>query len=188
MPRVTDQRTRQFLLVTGEEVDPSELPEKIEIYDIDGAALSIPRGGRRTLTIVTEVLDEAIDTGRISSRLPGGQESGVLNLDAHAVMFTHIVVDKPCRLRLYTVAAKRDADIDRDRETDPMDRDGLNTVPDHGCISEFICITTMELENIPADYLRTADLTNTLIYYQIDNYDLTSGAVTVQLTVKDMEG
>jgi hypothetical protein len=188
MPRVTDQKTRQFLLVTGELIDPAELPEKIEIYDVDGAALSIPRGGRRDIPITTESLAAAVDTGKLSTREAGGSESGFLDLGAHAGMLTHISVDKPCRVRLYITAAKRDADLARKRDVDPMDLGGLNAVPDHGCLSEFLLLTVLDLENVPADYLRTADLTNTLIYYRIGNYDLSAGAVTVTFTIKDMEG
>lgn len=186
MPRVTDQRTRQFLLVTGEELDPSELPEKIEIYDVDGTSLSIPRGGRRTVSVTTASLAEAEDTGRLASRLGGGGESGLLNLDAKGAILQYIEVDKPCRVRLYVSAAKRDADVDRDRFTDPTDRDGISTTPDHGCLSEFLLLTVLSLENIPADYLRTA-VTDTLLYYRIENYDLSAGAVTVTLTIKDVE-
>lgn len=188
MPRVTDQRTRQFLLVTGEELDPAELPEKLEIYDVDGAPLSIPRGGRRTLEITTASLDAAVDTGKLSTRAEGGEESGLLDLDAHAAMLTHIEVDKPSRIRLYTTAAKRDADIGRDRFTDPPNFGGTDANPDHGCMAEFLLLTVLSLESIPADYLRTAGLTDTLIYYQIGNFDLSAGAVTVTFTIKDMEG
>jgi hypothetical protein len=188
MPRVTDQKTRQFLLVTGTELDPEELPEKLEIYDVEGAPLSIPRGGRRTITQTTASLAAAVDTGKLVTRVDGGAEDGVIDLDAYAVMLSHISVDKPARVRLYTTAAKRDADAGRDRYTDPMNYGGADAVPDHGCLAEFILLTTLSLEVIPADYLRTADTTGTLIYYRIANFDLSAGAVTVTLTAKDMEG
>jgi hypothetical protein len=187
MPRVTDQRTRQFLLRTGEEIDPAELPEEIEIYDVDGVPLSISRGGRRSLVQTTASLTAAADTGRLATRQVGGAESGVMDLGCKAAMLSKIVVSKPCRVRLYTTAAKRDADVSRGRYTDPMDRGGLGATPDHGCQVEFLMLTVLTIENIPADYLRSNGI-DTLIYYRIGNYDLSAGAVTVTLTIKDMEG
>lgn len=186
MPRVTQQRTRQFLLSTGTEVDPAELPEKLEIFDSDGISLSIPRGGRRTISVVTASLAAAVDTGRLDTRAAGGGESGVLDMDAKAALLMKIATNKPCRIRVYTTAAQRTADLARDRYTDPMDLGGLGQAPNHGCLTEFLLLTTLSVINIPADLLQEAT-GDTVLYYRIENFDLSAGAVTVTFTIKDVE-
>lgn len=184
--RVTSQKTRQVLLVTGTHLDASELPEKLEIYNSDGDPLNIPRGARRDVAITTGALTAAVDTGKLATRAPGGGVSGSWDLDGVGLLLTHITVSRPARVRFYISAAKRDADVARDRFTDPMDLGGSGAVPEHGCLSEFLLLSTLSLTNIPADYLQTAP-GDTLIYYRIDNFDIAAGAVTVTLTVKDVE-
>lgn len=185
MPRVTQQRTRQVLLVTGEPLDPYLLPEKLQVYSEEGEPLSIPIGHRREVTMATEPLAAATDTGKLSNRLAGGGESGEWEIGV-GVLLTKIEVNRPCRVRFYTSPEKRDADVERDRFTDPMDYGGLNAVPDHGCLSEFLLLTIFSLESIPADYLFSGG-GEELIYYNIENYDLTAGAVSVTLAIKDVE-
>lgn len=183
--RVTQQKTRQALLETGVELDPTELPEKLQLYDSDGNALNIPLGFRRTFEFTTASLLAADDTGKLSTREPGGGESGVIAL-GKGVILTHIQVDKPSRIRFYTSPAKRDADELRPRTKDPKDYPETDAAIDHGVLSEFLLLTTLSLDNIPADYLVSGDGT-TNIYYRVDNFDLTDGAVTVTLIVKDVE-
>lgn len=183
--RVRSQKTRQALLVTGPALDPAELPEKLQLFNELGEALNIPKGARREVSVATGSLTAAIDTGKLITRAPGGGASGSVDLGI-GVMLTRIVVNRACRVRLYTTAAKRDADISRSRFLDPMDRDGLSTVPDHGCLAEFLLLTTLSLDNIPADYLTTHP-GETVFYYRIDNFDIAAGVVTVTLTVKDVE-
>jgi len=185
MPRVTQQKTRQALLVTGATLDPAILPEKIEIYDDEGNALNIPKGARREVIITTASLDEAEDTGKLDTRAPGEGESGTAEVGV-GVMLTKLTVNRASRVRFYTSEAKRDADILRDRFTDPMDYPETNATIDHGCLAEFLLLTTLSLDNIPADYLVGEPGTGD-IYYRIDNFDLVAGAVTVTLTVKDVE-
>jgi hypothetical protein len=171
--------------VTGEVVDPYDLPEKVELFSEEGESLNIPIGHRRETVLTTDSLDPAADTGKFDTREAGEGESGVWDMGV-GVMLTRIVVDKPCRVRFYTQASKRDADVDRDRFTDPMDYPEPAATPNHGCLSEFLFLTFLVLENIPADYLVSA-AGDSNIYYRIDNYDLTAGAVTVTLTIKDVE-
>jgi hypothetical protein len=187
VPRVTSHKTKQALLETGAVIDnPEDLPERLQIYDADGNPLNIPRGARRNVIIVTEELSASEDTGKLATREPGGGESGTTDFEAMGVMLTHILVSRPCRVRLYTTPAKRTADIDRDRFTDPMDRLGPGTVPDHGCLCEFLLLSMLDLDSIPADYLQMG-IGSTNLYYRIDNFDLVAGPVTVTLTVKDVE-
>jgi hypothetical protein len=185
MARVTSQQTRRFLLVTGDPLDPDSLPERVQLYDENGEPLSIPLGHRRVVSLTTADLDPAADTGKFETRKAGEGESGTWDMGV-GVLLTRIVVDKPCRVRLYTQPAKRDADVDRDRFTDPMDYPEPAATPNHGCLSEFLLLTQLVLENIPADYLVSGG-GEASIYYRIDNYDLTAGPVTVSLTIKDVE-
>ena len=185
MPRVTSQKTRQALLVTGPALDPDLIPERLQLYDANGEALSIPIGHRRTTIITTEELSAADDTGKLETREAGGREADAWAMGV-GVMLSRIQVDKACRVRFYTSSSKRDADADRDRFTDPMDYPEPAATPNHGCLAEFLLLTIGDLENIPADYLVSA-AGDANIYYIIDNYDLTAGAVTVTLTIKDVE-
>jgi len=185
MPRVTSQKTRQALLVTGTALDPAMLPEKLEVYDEDGNALNIPRGARRDVVIATASLTAAVDTGKLSTRAPGGGESGVAEVGV-GTLLTHIMVNRPARVRLYVSAAKRDADISRTRFIDPVNRDGLGATPDHGCLSEFLLLSVLSMDSIPADYL-FGDVGTGFVYYRIDNFDLAAGSVVATLTVKDVE-
>lgn len=184
MPRVTQQKTRQALLVGGDPLDPNILPEKLQLFNADGDAVIIPVGHRREFEETTASLTESVGSD-ITTREAGGGESGVWELGI-GVMLTHISVSQPCRVRFYTSEAKRDADVDRDRFTDPMDYPSSDSNPDHGCLSEFLLLTILSIDNIPADYLVSADGTAD-IPYRIDNYDLSAGAVTVTLTIKDVE-
>ena len=184
MPRVRNQKTRQMLLVTGATLDPEELPEKLELYNADGEALNIPKGARREVIVTTSSLDAAEDTGKLDTRAPGEGESGVAEVGA-GTMLTHISVNRAARVRFYTSAAKRDADELRDRFTDPMDFPETNLSIDHGCLAEFLLLTTLSLDNIPADYLQGDPSGD--VYYRIDNFDLVADVVTVTLTVKDVE-
>lgn len=187
MPRVSSHQSKQVLLETGIPIEnPEDLPERLQIYDEDGNPLNIPRGSRRDVDMTTASLAAAVDTGKLNTRAPGGGESGTLDMGATGMLLTHISVNRACRFRLYTTAAKRTADVSRDRFTDPMDRLGLSTTPDHGCLTEFLFLSMFELDCIPADYLQ-AGIGSDLLYYRIDNFDLVAGAVQVTLSVKDVE-
>lgn len=184
MPRVTQQAIRQYLLVVGELLDPDELPEKIELFDVDGNPLSIPLGARRDVEIITASLDAA-EGAEPDDRVATDGQSGTVVLGP-GVMLTHISTSHAARIRLYSSAAKRTADVDRDRETDPMDYPEETPTQDHGCLSEFLLISTLSMTNIPPDYL-VSDAGDSDIYYRIDNFDLSAAAITVTLTIKDVE-
>lgn len=132
---------------------------------------------RRTTAKTTASLVAAADTGNVATRLAGGGESGTWVIGP-GTLLTKIVATKACRVRLYTSTVKRTADISRDRFTDPTG--------DHGCLAEFLLISTLSMDNIPADYLASGNADSD-IFYRIENYDITAGAVTVTLTVKDVE-
>lgn len=191
MTRVSNKKIRQYLLITGEAVDPDLVPDVIQLYTDEGQPFNLDavmalNASRRTLSKITASLAAAEDTGKLETRLAGGGESGVWDLGV-GVLLTHISVDRPARIRFYTSAAKRDADVARDRFTDPMDLGGQNMSQDHGCLTEFLLMSELEMDNIPADYLTSSEALNDDIYYRIDNYDLVAGTVTVTVVVKDVE-
>ena len=185
MPRITSQKTRQMLLVTGDPLSPDELPEKLELFNDLGQPLALPRHSRHDEVKSTAALTAAVDTGNLVTRSAGGGESGTWDL-GHGVLLTHISVNRPCRVRLYPTAIQRNADVVRSRYTDPADRNGPSSTPNHGCLTEFLLLTTLALDNVPVDYLTTAPGED-VFYYRIDNYDIAAGIVTVTLTVKDVE-
>jgi hypothetical protein len=189
--RVTTKRIRQFLLTTGDAIDPDTVPDTIQMYNSDGTPFNLDaimalNASRRDVSVTTAALAAAANTGKLATRLSGGGESGAIDLSVGSLL-TYITVSRPCRVRLYTSAAKRDADVARDRFTDPMNLGGKNAVEDHGCLTEFLLLSTLAMHNIPADYLFSETPGDDHIYYRIDNYDLAAGAVTVTLTVKDVE-
>jgi len=169
----------------GEPSDPNLLPEKLELFDEFGEALSIPYGHRREISFTTATLDAALPTALSRTRKPGEGESGEIEINA-GVILTHITVSQPARVRFYTSAAHRDADILRSRYTDPMDYPVQDANPNHGCLSEFLLISLLEMDNIPADYLHSNDGGKD-IYWRVDNFDLEAGAITVDLVIKDVE-
>lgn len=187
--RITNKRIRQFLLSAGDTIDPATVPDTIQLYNLDGtpfdiAAVMAANADRRTTVKTTASLAAAVDTNPVT-RAAGGAESGVWHIGP-GTMLTKISATRPCRVRLYTTSAKRDADVGRDRYTDPMNLNGFGSVPDHGCLSEFLLINTLTVDNIPSDYLASG-AGDDAIYYRIGNYDLSAGTITVTLTVKDVE-
>lgn len=87
-----------------------------------------------------------------------------------------LVVNKACRLRLYSSGAQRTADADRDRSTDP--------VGDHGCFAEFIMTPLLlSLTIIPAIHGYCPD---GLAYFSLTN-DGTTGDLTFTLTEQILE-
>lgn len=183
--RVTSQKTRQFLLVTGDPLDPDELPEKLQLFDEDGLAISFGGSIRRDIVKSTGVLSAAADTGKLDTRLHGGQDSDAMDI-SKGFLLMKAVANRPCRIRFYTTSAHRDADLARDRFTDPMDFGGPNAVPNHGVTSELLLLSSLTQDVTPAHYIWAEDGTST-IYYTIDNYDLAAGVVTLTLTIKDVE-
>lgn len=188
MPRITSQKTRQFLLVTGDPLDPDELPEKMQLFDADGHSIADNFGGtaRRDLVIDTGVLAAAVDTGNINDRQGGGGISGQVDI-GKGVMLLRAVTNRPCRLRFYTTAAHRDDDITRDRFTDPNNFGNVpNSRPNHGNTSELLLLSSLTQDVTPAHYIWPGDSGNT-VYFRIANYDIAAGAVALTLTIKDVE-
>lgn len=119
MPRVTNQKTRQYILVTGDPLDmDGPLPDLIQLFSEEGEPLSIGGGGTR---------DEfEYVTGSIAA---GAYETGELELFAGVRLFK-IETDIPARVRVYADTTRRDWDVDRPVGTKPSG--------DHGRLFEFV--------------------------------------------------
>lgn len=110
--RVRSQKTRQALLVVGEALDPAELPEKLQLYDADGAPLSLGGYPRESRFYATAMLaDEASESG-VFSVWPGWR---AMKAETNV----------PARVRLYATEAQAIADADRNIGTDPTGNHGL---------------------------------------------------------------
>jgi len=83
-----------------------------------------------------------------------------------------ISTDAPCRMRMYTTAAKRDADLNRPVETDP-------TV-DHGLVFEFISTPTLLSSDLSpmVDGFTGSDGS---VYYTITNTGVSTALITIDI-------
>jgi len=139
-----------------------------------------------TVTGLTAAAINALIAGRVSTAEVDVAETivalasssgaqGALSL-GHAYRLDKLVVDHPCRLRLYASAAQRTADADRPRDQDPTG--------DHGCIAEFLMTNSLlSMQLIPPPHGYTPD---GFTYYSIVN-DGATGDVTFTLTEQVLE-
>lgn len=112
MPRVTSQKTRQMLLVTGDPLDPNILPEKLELYNTEGEPLMIGlQGVRAEFDHIT------------SSLAPGAKESGAVTAFP-GWRVIRLETNRPARVRLYPTIAQRDADLNRSIGVAPQGNSG----------------------------------------------------------------
>lgn len=115
-----------------------------------------------------------------TASLPGNaSEVGVVSLGLSSRVL-RVAADRACRVRLYTTAAKRDADAARAIGTDPTG--------DHGLILEVVLTATLlALDLAPQPLASNMDAPPAdSIYYNIENRS-TAGAVTVTFTRQRLE-
>ena len=123
MTRVTNQRTRQYLLVTGDPMEDTEILERIQLFNEEGAPLMI--GGSYTRAqLEYETPSLAADA----------ENTGVLTVAPGWRAFV-ISTDKAARVRIYKTAAQRDADLGRSIGTRPMGN--------HGRLLEVVTLASM---------------------------------------------
>jgi hypothetical protein len=100
---------------------------------------------------------------------------------AAAARIYRVATDKPCRVRMYTTAAKQAADLARAIGTDPAG--------DHGCALDLVFTSSlMSLDLAPV--VDVVDLKSTpdgLLPITITNTDTSSGAATVTFTYVRIE-
>lgn len=103
-------------------------------------------------------------------------ESGTVTL-AKGYRLLQLQTDRPARVRLYTTAAKRDADAARALGANP-------TAGDHGLMLEVVTATgVLTLDLSPTVDGFNGDTTpSSTVYYAVTNLDTATGTVTVTLT------
>lgn len=160
MARVTQQRTRQALLVTGDPLDPFLVPEKLQLFNELGEPLMLGGGFAR---------HELIDNTAVL--VSGAVEQGVVELYP-SVRLYKIITNRPARVRLYPTAAMRDADISRSV--------GIKPTGNHGRLLEVVTtISLLELILSPAVDITSVDPFSSDFYTSVTNRDTVSGAVAV---------
>lgn len=110
--RVTSQKTRQMLLVSGAPLDANELPEKLQLFNEEGEPLIIGlQGVRAEFDHITSALAAGVTESGAVTAFPGWR---VIQLETN----------RPARIRLYPTIAQRDADLSRGIGVKPMPNAG----------------------------------------------------------------
>jgi hypothetical protein len=160
MARVTQQRTRQALLVTGDPLDPFLVPEKLQLFNELGEPLMLGGGFARHETIETTAV-----------MVSGEIEQDVVELYP-SVRLYRIATNRPARIRLYPTESMRNADVFRSL--------GVKPTGNHGRLLEVVtAVNLLELVLSPAVDITSVDPFNSQFYTSITNLDSVSGAVAV---------
>jgi len=119
---------------------------------------------------------EHVDVSKTTASIANGAGATGTLLLGKAYRIDKLVVDRPCRLRLYASLAQMTADADRGRTVDPSG--------DHGCIMEVFAtsdLLSMLLLPMPHGYVASGTT-----YFSIVN-DGTTGTITFTLTTHVLE-
>lgn len=160
MTRISSQKVRQAVLVTGDPVNPSMLPEKLQLFNELGEPLMLGGGfARHEQEETTAVL--------------GGGQSEVGDLELYpSVRLYKIATNRPARVRMYPTPAMRDADLVR-----PI---GQKPSGNHGRLLEVVTgVNLLELILSPAVDITSIDAFDSLFYVSVQNLGDTAGAVAV---------
>ena len=160
MTRVSSQKTRQAVLVTGDPLDPNTLPEKLQLFNELGEPLMMGGGYSRH--------DQESPTAVLN---PSELAAGTIEFYP-SVRFYKIETNRPARVRMYPTAAQRDADLLRNIGTKP--------VGNHGRLLEVVTTPGMlELILSPAVDVTSVDPFDSTFYVSVTNLDSVAGAVVV---------
>lgn len=160
MARIGSQRVRQAVLVTGDPLDPSMLPEKIQLFNELGEPLMLGGGFARH-----EVEDV---TGLLS---PGAIEQRIVEFYP-SVRLYKIKTNRPARVRMYPTADMSTNDLSRPLGTKPSGN--------HGRLLEVATDPTLlELVLSPAVDITSIDAFNSDFYVSVTNKDSVAGPVVV---------
>jgi hypothetical protein len=121
------------------------------------------------------------DSFSTASSIPAGtEETGVVEL-APGVKIVRVETSHPARVRLYSTAAKRDADAERELGTDPTG--------DHGMLLEIATgPTLLAFDLSPQAFGSNQDLPKSSnFYYAIENRDVAGRTITVTLDWQQTE-
>ena len=160
MTRVSSQRIRQAVLVTGDPLDPDTLPEKIQLFNELGEPLMLGGGfARHDGSDVTGLLDQGESEDRDIAFYP-------------SVRFYKIATNRPARVRMYPNDAMRQADAPR-----PI---GLSPRGNHGRLLEVVtALGMLELFLSPSVDVTSMDAFDSTFYVSVTNLDTASGPVVV---------
>lgn len=160
MARVTQQRTRQALLVTGDPMDPFLVPEKLQLFNELGEPLTLGGGfARHEQTETTAVLTTGVIEKDFISLYP-------------SVRLYKIATNRPARVRLYPTVAMRDADAGR--------AVGIKPSGNHGRLLEVVtAFGLLELILSPAVDITSVDPFIGEFYTSVTNLDTATGSVSV---------
>lgn len=112
MTRISSQKLRKMLLVTGEPIAPGDLPEKIELFNEEGEPLMIGvQGVRSSFEHTTNALATLETELGTLDGFPGWR---VIRLETN----------RPARIRLYPTLPQRDADLGRGIGVKPRGNSG----------------------------------------------------------------
>lgn len=160
MPRVTSQRTRQAVLVTGDPLDPLIVPEKLQLFNELGEPLMMGGGYAR--------YEQAESTAVLA-----GGESENYTLEMYpSVRLWKITTNRPSRVRVYSTPAQMLADADRGI--------GVRPTGNHGRLLEVV--TTMEFLELllsPAVDMTSVEAFDPNFYANVTNLGALAGAVEV---------
>lgn len=160
MARVTQARTRQALLVTGDPLDPAVIPERIQLYNELGEPLMIGGGYvRDSLNDSSPVIAAGAYSYRTLEMFP-------------SVRLFKISTNRPARVRIYPTEVHRENDLNRPIGTKPHGDNGrlleVVTTPD------VLLLYLNPTVDITSDEGASSDFFATL-----NNLDTVSGAVAV---------
>jgi hypothetical protein len=160
VPRVTNQKTRQYILVTGDPLDlDGPLPDKVQLFSEGGNPLMIGVGSNRA--------EFEHETSSIAS---GAYETDEIEW-APAVRVFKIATDVPARVRIYATAAQRDADVSRQTGTKP--------IGNHGRLFEFVTTATILEWTLTPVVDMTADQADGIFYITVTNLSNSTDTVAV---------
>lgn len=160
MTRISSQKVRQAVLVTGDPLDPNTLPEKIQLFNEQGDPLMLgSEGARSEQEETTAVLD------------PGEQHLDTLTA-APSLRLYKISSNRPARVRVYSDETARNTDQDRGI--------GRKPPPNSGRLLEVVTTAGMlELVLSPAvDLVSAAEFVSDF-YVSVTNLDSVAGAVVI---------
>jgi hypothetical protein len=160
MTRVSSQKIRQALLVTGDPLDPHTLPEKIQLFNELGEPLMLGGGFARH--------DGSDTTGLLG---PGQTEAREVELYP-SVRIYKLATNRPARIRMYPTEVMRAADVNRGI--------GVKPTGNHGRLLEVVtAIGMLELIMSPAVDITSMDAFDSTFYVSVTNLDTVSGPVVV---------
>jgi hypothetical protein len=163
MTRISSQKLRKMLLVTGEPLVPGDLPEKLELFNEEGEPLMIGLQGVRS----------SIDHTTAALASLGTEVGTLLAFPGWRVI--RLETNRPARVRLYPTLTQRDADLGR----------GIGVKPkgNSGRLLEVVTYAEQLLWDMnPTVDLAAANKDDPTFYTTVTNLDSVTGPVVTTYT------